>query len=89
MTNTEEATAIFVRLFESLARANGKTLKPSTRQDIARACELLANANDDLDLLDDLLSTPARTTPGERAVYEHTVPPEVQRWRMERDAQAE
>jgi hypothetical protein len=64
----EEAAQIFTRLFESLARANNKTLKPQTRADIARACELLAQGGGDLDLLDDLLAaTPPRATPGERA----------------------
>jgi hypothetical protein len=87
MTNTEEATAIFIRLFESLARRSGATLKPSTRADIARACELLSTGRDDYDLLDDLLTTPPRATPGERAARDFAaVPAEVERWRAERAA---
>jgi hypothetical protein len=57
----EEAAAIFVRLFESLDRASGKTLKSTTRNDIARACELLTQRAGGYDLLDDLLQhTPPR-----------------------------
>jgi hypothetical protein len=37
LTPTDEAAQILTRLFESLARRSGATLKPSTRQDIARA----------------------------------------------------
>jgi hypothetical protein len=57
----DEAAAIFVRLFESLARASGKTLRSTTRNDIARACELLSQSGQEYDLLDDLLEhTPPR-----------------------------
>lgn len=57
----DEAAVIFVRLFESLARRSGATLKPTTRADIARACELLSHAGETYDLLDDLLEhTPPR-----------------------------
>jgi hypothetical protein len=79
MSPTDEAAAILIRVFESLARANGKTLKPSTRADIRRACELLSSAGTELD---DLLDDAPRVSPGEAA----TVPSEVQQWRRERDA---
>lgn len=82
MSPTDEVAEILIRVFESLARANGKTLKPATRADIRRACELLSNAGAELDdLLDDLPAAP-RVSPGEAA----TVPIEVQQWRRERDA---
>src|SRR5262245_41902098 len=57
-TASEEATAILVRTFEALARLGGKTLSRKTRDDLARACELLARGDDYSDLLDDLLSAP-------------------------------
>jgi hypothetical protein len=44
MNATEEASAILIRIFESLARVNRKTLNARSREDIRRACELLANA---------------------------------------------
>lgn len=67
MTPQDEAAAILVRLFESLARASGKTLKSSTRADIKRACELLSSAGAEYDLLDDLV----RQSPGESAAMHH------------------
>lgn len=59
-TPAEEAAAILVRVLEAMCRANGKTLKARTRDDIARACELLANPREELDDL--LLTMPV--TPG-------------------------
>lgn len=72
MNPTDEAAVILTRILESLARASGKTLKPSTRSDITRLCELLASAGQEYVQLDDLAP---------RA----EVPEEVKRWRAERD----
>ena len=83
MNPTDEAAAILTRVFEALARANGKTLNARTRADSSRACELLASAGSEFsELLDDL----PRTTPGEAvAAREYaTVPPEVERWQRAR-----
>jgi hypothetical protein len=74
-----EAAAIFMRVFESLARLNGKTLSASTRADITRACELLAQAAGDLDVLDDL-GDPAPVRLSSGAVDD----PGFARWRAAR-----
>jgi hypothetical protein len=83
MTPQDEAAQIFTRLFEALARRSGKTLNARSRADIARACELLSHAGQDLsDLLDDLPPPrPAR----EYSTVSFEVPPEVDRWRVERE----
>ena len=53
----DEAAEIFIRMFEALARRSGKTLNPRSRADIARACELLSRAGQELDdLLDEIES---------------------------------
>ncbi len=80
MSASEEAAAILVRVFESIARLNSKTLSASTRADIGRACELLANAGAELeDLLDDLPESPRRS-PGEQAIGD----PRFEAWRARR-----
>jgi hypothetical protein len=80
VTPTDEAAAIFCRVFESIARLNGKTLSTTTRADIQRACELLTQAAGAFDeLLDDLPDTPRRS-PGEQAIDD----PNFQRWRTVR-----
>ena len=88
MNSTEEAAAILTRVFEALARANGKTLNTRTRADIGRACELLASAGSDLtELLDELPVTP-KTTRGEAAsnfIAAAESDPNFQRWRQARD----
>lgn len=88
MTLTEEAAAILIRVFESLARTNGKTLKPQTRADIERACELLVGAGAELDdLLDDVPSTP-RVSPAEAAVNfvdAARADPNYQAWKRQRE----
>jgi len=84
MNPTDEAAAILTRILESLARASGKTLKPSTRADITRLCELLANAGAEYDQLDDL----TKATPGEAAVNLVAMAeadPNYRRWKEERD----
>jgi hypothetical protein len=81
MTNTDEAAAILVRTFEALARANGKTLSARTRQDIARACDLLASSGAELDtLLDDL----PRVSPAERMAADAEKDPAYIEWRAQR-----
>ena len=75
----EEAAAIFLRVFESLARQSGKTLSQATRQDIGRACELLTNAAADLDVLEDLPTLPRRS-PGEQAIGDER----FEQWRARR-----
>jgi hypothetical protein len=76
MSPTEEAAAIFLRVFESLARTAGKTLSQRTREDIEHACDLLANAAADLDVLEDL----PRQSPAEHAISD----PNFQKWRTRR-----
>lgn len=88
MDPTDEAAQILTRLFEALARRSGKTLNARSRDDIKRACELLASAGDELgELLDDYQPpAPAPTMPPYRPAREYVeVPPEVERWREERD----
>jgi hypothetical protein len=88
-TPTQEAAAILTRIFESLARASGKTLKPTTRDDITRACELLASAGQELDdLLDDL----PRVSPAEAAanfIPAEQIDPTYRQWRAERKERTE
>lgn len=88
MNPTEEATAILTRVFEALARANGKTLNARTRADIGRACELLASAGSELtELLDDMPVMP-KTTRGEAAsnfITAAEADPNFKRWRQARD----
>lgn len=80
-TPTEDAAQILTRIFESLARVNGKTLSAKTRADIGRACELLASQGDELDaMLDDLAPAPRRS-PGESAIDND---PGFQQWRASR-----
>jgi hypothetical protein len=78
-----EAAAIFMRVFESIARLNGKTLAASTRADIIRACELLAQAAGGLDELLDDVPEPPRRSPGEQAIDD----PNFQRWRARRSVE--
>lgn len=84
MNPTDEAAQILTRLFEALARQSGKTLNPRSRDDIKRACELLASAGAELDdLLDD--APPARPPVEHRPARDYTtMPPEVERWRERR-----
>jgi hypothetical protein len=81
-TPTEEAAAIFTRIFEALARQNGKTLSAGTRAGIGRACELLTHAGEELDALLEDLPTPPRRSPGEAAIEPGW--DEFERWRAER-----
>lgn len=80
MNNTTEAAQILTRVFEALARQNGKTLSHKTRADIERACELLTNAGEELDDLFEDLPEPPRVSPAEHAVAD----PNFQRWRARR-----
>lgn len=77
MSPTEEAAAVFTRIFEALARQNGKTLSARTRDDIEHACSLLSNAAADLDVLDDLPEPARRVSPVD-------ADPDFQRWRARR-----
>ena len=84
MNRSDEAAQIFTRLFEALARASGKTLKPETRAQIAHACELLAQ-DDDYDLLDDLLSeAPIRSERVTQSFERENYDPNFERWRRQR-----
>lgn len=87
MDPVSEAAQILTRLFEALARRSGKTLNQRSRADIARACELLASAGDELsDLLDELppQAPPARPPEHRPARDYTTMPLEVERWREQR-----
>lgn len=78
MNPTDEAAQILTRLFEALARRTGKTLNARSKADIARACELLSHAGEELDdLLDEVPPPPRR----EYSTVSFEVPPEVERWR--------
>jgi hypothetical protein len=81
-TPTSEAAVILTRVLEALARQSGKTLSQQTRADIERACELLANTANDLDVLDDL--PVPRQSPAEAAIDD----PNFQRWRTRRYEEA-
>jgi hypothetical protein len=79
-----EASQIFTRLFEALARRSGKTLNVRSRADITRACELLSHAGQELDdLLDDM--PPPRPVNDYATVSFEKVPPEVRQWREQRE----
>jgi len=89
MNPTDEAAQILIRLFEALARRSGKTLNARSREDIKRACELLASAGEELDdLLDELLPPPPpapERRPEHRPARDYTtMPMEVERWRERR-----
>lgn len=86
MDPVSEAAQILTRLFEALARRSGKTLNARSREDIKRACELLASAGEELDDLLDELPPPERA-PDYRPAREYTtqVLPEVERWREQRE----
>lgn len=85
MNPTDEAAQILTRLFEALARRSGKTLNARSRDDIKRACELLANAGDELEDLLDELPAERVTVNFQRPAREYAEPPdEVKRWREER-----
>jgi len=92
VTPQEEAAQILTRLFEALARRSGKTLNARSREDIRRACELLASAGEELDeLLDELPPPPPRPAPEYEwkpaREYATQVLPEVERWKERRDRQ--
>jgi hypothetical protein len=80
MSPEQEAAQILTRILESLARASGKTLKPSTRADIQRACELLAGAGAEYEQLDDL----PRVSPAEAMVAIAESDPGYQEWKRRR-----
>ncbi len=67
-TPAEEAAALLCRIFEALARQNGKTLSRTTRDSITHACELLASSGEELDTFFDDLPTPPRQSPAEAAI---------------------
>ena len=77
MTASDEAAQILIRVFEALARQNGKTLAQATREDIRRACDLLTQGDGLEELLEDI---PARQSPGEQAIND----PQFQKWRAAR-----
>jgi hypothetical protein len=58
----EEAAQLLFGLFEALARQNGKTLSPRSRERLTRACELLSGGDELEELLDDLPIQPDRVT---------------------------
>jgi acyl-CoA reductase-like NAD-dependent aldehyde dehydrogenase len=81
MDNTTEAAQILTRVFEALARQSGKTLNARTREDIQRACELLANAGGELEELLDDLPAPPRRSPAEAAIEADPGWQDFERWR--------
>jgi hypothetical protein len=82
VTPQDEAAQIFMRLFEALARRSGKTLNKRSRDEITRACELLASAGAELEDLFDELPLPRPRS--EYTTINFEIPPEVDRWKAER-----
>ena len=80
MTSSEEAAAILIRMFNTLAYAFGKRLRPEHRAELQRCCELLASG-DGLLPLDEL---PPPRPRNEYATVSLDVPPEVDRWKAQR-----
>lgn len=80
MDSIAEAAQILTRVFESLARLNGKTLSAQTKADIGRACSLLAAGDGLEELLEDV---PPRISPAEQAIDD----PNFQRWRAARSSE--
>lgn len=84
MSPEAEAAQILTRVFEALARANGKTLNARSRADIGRACELLSHAGANLsELLDDV----PRVSPAEAMVDAAERDPNYQEWRRRRTSE--
>lgn len=79
MSPTEEAAAIFIRMFSALARLHGKSLSAAMKDDLCRACELLGCAGDELDDLFEDIPAPRRS-PGEQAIDD----PRFEAWRARR-----
>lgn len=84
MRTDEEASQIFIRMFETIAASMGKRLKDTHKAEIRRACELLAT-DGALTPLDDLPPMP-RVSPAETAVMEFAEKdPGYKRWKEEKD----
>ena len=86
----DEATAIFTRLFEALARRMGKRLSAGSRADIAWACALLSHSGEELDdLFED--APPLQPPPQQaRPARDYsTVPLEVSDWKAEQRRRSE
>lgn len=83
MQPNDEAAEILIRVMESMARRMGATLKPATRDDIRRACELLSSAG--YEALEDA----PRVSPAERAANAYQpareVIPNYREWKKGRD----
>lgn len=81
----DEAAAILIRLFNTLAYGMGKRLKPEHEAEIRRACELLS-ADGALAPLDDLPTIP-RMSPAEAAanfIPAEQVDPQYREWKQTR-----
>jgi hypothetical protein len=78
-TPSEEASAILIRMFDTLAASMGKRLKETHKIEIRRACELLS-ADGTLEPLEDV----ARVSPAEAMVEAVQTDPGYKRWREER-----
>jgi hypothetical protein len=91
VTASEEAAAILIRTFEALARQAGKTLSHKTRDDLSRACELLAQGDSYDELLVDLLEQPPirndRVTQSFERESTHG-DPRFEAWRRQREEDA-
>lgn len=80
MNPHDEAAAILIRMFDTIAYGMGKRLKEEHKAEIRRACELLAT-DGTLQPLDDM----PRVSPAEAAATYADVPAEVRRWREQRE----
>ena len=79
-TPADEASAILIRMFDTLAAAQGKRLKDTHKAEIRRACELLS-ADGALEPLDDL----ARISPAEAVMEFAEKDPDYKRWKESRE----
>lgn len=84
MTPSEEASAILIRMLDTLAASMGKRLKDEHKAEIRRACELLAT-DGALTPLEDLPPMP-RVSQAEAAVMEMAErDPGYKRWKEEKE----
>lgn len=82
----DEAAAILIRMFDTIAYGMGKRLKEEHKAEIRRACALLS-ADGTLAPLDDAPSTMPRMTPAAAASEYAEVPQEVKDWRRRQETE--
>ena len=80
MTPAEEASAILIRMLDTIAAGMGKRLKETHKAEIRRACELLS-ADGALEPLEDA----PRVSPAEAMIEVAAHDPGYRKWKEERD----